>query len=83
MQLDLPECSDHRLGRNISGKFRMTLPRERFCAGLLTFHKNVGGDLTNRFGDKTEVSNSDQLCLRVLSDHAGRDEHFFSLFQVL
>ena len=34
-------------------------------------------------GYKTVVSNSDQLLLRCLSDHGGRDEHFFSLFQVL
>jgi hypothetical protein len=29
------------------------------------------------------VSNSDHLGLQVLSDHEGRDELFFSLFQVL
>jgi hypothetical protein len=30
-----------------------------------------------------EVSNSDHLYVGDLSDHEGRDEHFYSLFQIL
>jgi hypothetical protein len=42
-----------------------------------------GVDRPNCFHDKTEVSNSDQLFVGCLGDHDARDEHFFSLFQVL
>jgi hypothetical protein len=40
--------------------------------------------LPNRFLlQELEVSNSDHPEFQVLSDHEGRDELFFSLFQVL
>ena len=59
----------------------------RFCAGLLTFAETIGQHGKNRpvyLDDHRSGSELFRSALsEALSNYECRDEHFFSLFQVL
>jgi len=65
----------------------MTHPRQRFCARLLTLHKELSVRMVtvsrSGFWLRTQSEQFRSAIVSGLGDHKARDEHFLSLFQVL